>query len=133
MTISSVDITTEPIYKYTAGEALVAKQPVCQGESDAKVYKAKADSWTTMPCIGITRAAASLNETVEVYQGGKLTAVSREADFGPDDKIFVSPDTAGKVTKTPPENTGELIQSLGRAVNGSDITLEIDHTVLEIA
>jgi len=131
----SVDLTTsvEPVLEYTAGEDLPAKSVICQGESDSKVYLAKADSWTTMPAIGITKGAVSADESVWVYQIGKVTSVRREADFGYDDKIFVSPDTAGKATKTPPETTGNIVQSLGRAVGVSDISLEIDHTCLEIA
>jgi len=132
VTISTLEVTAAPVFEYTAGEALSAKEAVCVGESDAKVYKTKADSSTTMPCIGVTKTAATINGTVEVYQGGKVTSINREADFSHDDKIFVSPDTAGKVTKTPPETTGNLVQSLGRAINATDIVLEIDHTVLEI-
>jgi len=129
----SVTTTTAPVTEYTAGEALAAKSAVCVGESDGKVYLARADSSTTMPAIGITRTAVDADETVEVYQTGKVTNVRREADFSYDDKIFVSPDTAGKVTKTPPETVGTLVQSLGREISNSDIVLEIDHTVLEIS
>lgn len=128
----SVTTTTAPVTEYTAGEALAAKSVVCVGESDGKVYLAKADDWTTMPAIGITRVAVDADETVEVYQTGKVTNVRREADFSYDDKIFVSELTTGKVTNDPTETTGHLVQSLGRAINATDIVLEIDHTVLEI-
>jgi len=128
----SVTTTTAAVTEYTAGEDLAAKSAVCVGESDGKLYLAKADSWTTMPAIGITNVAVEADETVSVYQVGKVANVRREADFSWDDKIFVSPDTAGKVTKTPPEGIGKLVQSLGRAISLSDIALEIDHTVVEL-
>lgn len=125
----NVTTTTAPVTEYVAGEALPAKSSVCVGESDDKLYMAKADSWTTMPAIGITNTAVGAGEAVEVYQIGKVTSVRREADFNYDDEIFVSPDTAGKVTKTPPQGVGKIVQSLGRAKNSSDIVLGIGQAI----
>ncbi|GAI67488.1 unnamed protein product, partial [marine sediment metagenome] len=128
----NVTTTTAPVTEYTAGEDLPAKSVVCVGETAGKLYLTKADDWTTMPAIGISNIATETGETVAIYQTGKVANARREANFSPDDKIFVSPDTAGKVTKTPPEGVGKIVQSLGRAINESDIILEIDHTVLEL-
>lgn len=129
------DITAviQQTFEYTAGEVMTAKTPVCIGETDGRVYKAKADSTTTMPSIGITKdTAVTAGDTVLVYQFGLVTSVAREADFNKDDTIYVSPDTAGKVTSTPPSAVGQLVQILGRAINSSDIVLEIDPKILEI-
>jgi hypothetical protein len=122
----------EETFEYTAYEDLAAKCVVCIDETTGKVRKAKADSWTTMPAIGITKEGANAGELVEVYQHGVVTGVSRDADFDSDSNIFVSPATAGNATKTPPDAVGYLVQSLGRAINGSNIALEIDLTVLEL-
>lgn len=123
---------TEQVISRTAGEDIAAKAAVCLGESDGKVYKAKADSSTTMPAVGITKEAVSSGNTAKVYQSGIVTNVLREADFSPDDIVFVSPNTAGKVTRTPPETVGHFSQTVGRAINTSDIVLEVSQTVLEI-
>lgn len=124
--------STEQVISRTAGEDISAKAAVCLGESDGKIYKAKADSSTTMPAVGITKESVSSVGTAKVYQSGIVTNVLREADFSPDDIVFVSPNTAGKVTKTPPETVGQFAQTMGRAVNTTDIVLEIDQTFLEI-
>jgi hypothetical protein len=117
--------STEQVISRTAGEAISAKAAVCLGESDGKVYKAKADSSSTMPAVGITKESVSAGSTAKIYQSGIVTSVLREADFSPDDIVFVSPVTAGKVTKTPPETVGHFVQTMGRAINTSDIVLEV--------
>jgi len=124
--------SAEQVISRNAGEAIPAKAAVCLGESDGKVYKAKADSSTTMPAIGITKESVSAGNTAKVYQSGIVTSVLREADFSPDDMVFVSPVTAGKVTKTPLETVGYLVQRIGRAINTSDIVLQIDQTYVEL-
>ncbi|GAH73928.1 unnamed protein product, partial [marine sediment metagenome] len=82
----NVSTTTAPVTEYVAGEDLPAKSVVCVGEADGKVHLAKADSWTTMPAIGITNVAVEEDDTVEIYQTGKVTNVRREGDFSYDDK-----------------------------------------------
>ena len=133
VTIENVNVyvttTTAPVTEYTAGEDLAAKSAVCVGESDAKVYLTKADSWTTMPAIGITNVAVVKDETVEVYQTGKVSNVRREADFSYDDPVFVSKATAGKLTKTPVEGIGDIYQVIGRALNSSDVVLSIQEAI----
>lgn len=124
----NVSTTTAPVTEYVAGEDLPAKSAVCLGEADDKVYLADADSWTTMPCIGITNVAVVADETVEVYQTGKATNVRREADFSYDDPVFVSK-TAGKLTKTAVDGVGEVYQNIGRALNSSDVVLHIQEAI----
>lgn len=124
--------STEQVISRTAGEAIPAKAAVCLGESDGKVYKAKADSSSTMPAVGITKESVSAGSTAKVYQSGIVTGVLREADFSPDDIVFVSPVTSGKVTKTPIETVGHFVQTMGRAINSSDILLEVGTTFTQI-
>jgi hypothetical protein len=130
--LGTITAVIEQTFEYTAYEGLAAKSVVCIDETTGKVRKAKADSWATMPAIGITKEGANANESVGVYQFGVITGVCRDADFQKDDQIFVSPIVAGNATKTPPGAIGYLVQTLGRAVNASDIALEIDQTVLEL-
>lgn len=128
----SVTTVAEQVVPYVAGEAIAAKATVCVGESDGKVYLAKADSSTTMPAIGIAQAAAALGETVYVYQTGKVTGVLRDGNFDYDDLIFISPLNAGQLTNVPPETVGHFVQSIGRAISASDISLQVDQTYLQI-
>ena len=121
--------TAAPVTEYTAGEDLVAKSAVCVGESDGKLYLAKADAWATMPAIGITTLVIAADETVSVYQIGKVPKVRREADFSYDDIVFVSKDTAGKLTKVAPDGVGEIYQVIGQAQSVSDIVLNIQEAI----
>lgn len=128
----SVTTVAEQVVEYTAGEALLAKAVVCVGESDGKLYNAKADSSTTMPAIGINKDSVATNETAYVFQTGKVTGIKRDGDFSYDDLVFVSPLNAGQLTKTVPQTTGQFSQSVGRSINASDLVLSIDQTYLEI-
>lgn len=122
---------TEIPYNYVAEESIPAKAVVAKSETTGRILKAQATSWLRMPAFGVSREAKLAGETIEILQFGVIEGISRDADFSYDDKIFVST-TAGKATSTPPEGTGKIVQSLGRAINNSDIILEIDHTVLEL-
>jgi len=129
--VTAIAPGTQIPYNYVAGESITDKQVICKGEADGRVYLASALSWNTMPAFGVSRETKAAGETIEILQFGKVHDISRDADFNYDDKIFVST-TAGKATSTPPEGVGKIVQSLGRAINSSDIILEIDQTVLEL-
>jgi len=122
---------TELPYNYVAEEDIAAQEVVAKSETTRRILKAQATTWLRMPAFGISREAKVAGETIEVVQFGKVTDISRDADFNYDDKVFVST-TAGKATSTPPEGIGKIVQSLGRAINASDIILEIDQTILEL-
>ncbi|MBA7688161.1 hypothetical protein ES703_96638 [subsurface metagenome] len=122
---------TELLYDYIAEEDITENEVVAKSETTRRVLKAQASTWDRMPAIGIARESKSAGEAIKVEQFGVAENIARVADFSYDDKIFVST-TAGKATSTPPEGAGKIVQSLGRAINSSDIILEIDQTVLEL-
>lgn len=122
---------TELPYNYVAQEDISDKEVVAKSETTGRILKAQATTWLRMPAFGVSRESKVAGETIEILQFGKITDISRDADFSYDDKIFVST-TAGKATSTPPAVVGAIVQSLGRALNASDIILEIDQTVLEL-
>ena len=122
---------TELPYNYVAQESISSKEVVAKSETTGRILKAQATTWSRMPAFGISRESKVAGETIEILQFGKVTDISRDADFNYDDKIFVST-TAGKATSTPPEGVGKIVQSLGRAINNSDIIFELDQTVLEL-
>lgn len=122
---------TELLYDYIAEEDITENEVVAKSETTRRVLKAQATTWLRMPAVGVARESKSAGQTIEVEQFGVAENIARVADFSYDDKIFVST-TAGKATSTPPEGVGKIVQSLGRAINSSDIILEIDQTVLEL-
>lgn len=118
-------------YVYEAGEAISSKEVVCKGESDGKIYKASASGWTTMPAFGVAIQSKAADQNIQVIQFGTVSNIARTEDFNPDDKLYIST-TAGKATKNPPGAVGNVVQSIGRAINASDIILAIDETIVEI-
>lgn len=122
---------TELLYEYVAEEDITENEVVAKSETTGRVLKAQATTWTRMPAIGVARESKSTGEIIKVEQFGLAETIARDADFGYDDKIFVSTN-AGKATATPPEGVGKIVQSLGRAKSASDVILEIDQTVLEL-
>ena len=122
---------TELLYDYIAEEAITENEVVAKSETTRRVLKAQATTWDRMPAVGVARESRVAGRTIKVEQFGVAEDISRDADFSYDDKIFVST-TAGKATSTPPEEAGKIVQSLGRAINSSDIILEVDQTILEL-
>lgn len=123
---------TELSFLYKAGETLPAKSPICKGETDGRIYLTQADDLTRMPCFGFTIESGEVGESVKVISIGTLTNVPRDADFSPDDAIYISVNR-GKLTRTPTEATGSFVQTVARAVNASNIILAVDQTMVEIA
>ena len=122
---------TEIPYNYVAQEDIDEKEVVAKSETTGRILKAQATTWTRMPAFGIARESKKTGKTIKILQFGVIENIARVANFNYDDKIFVST-TAGQATSTPPEGIGKIVQSLGRAINSSDIILEIDQTVLEL-
>ncbi|MFH1485660.1 MAG: hypothetical protein ABIH46_06290 [Chloroflexota bacterium] len=131
VTATVINPDTPLPYQYTAGEAISAKAPVAKSETDSRIYEADATTWDRMPAFGIAREAKNPGEVIEVLQFGIATGVERTEDFDYDDRIFVS-ETQGKLTKTPPNTIGSIVQTMGRALSSSDLILEIDQSVIQI-
>lgn len=125
-----IEANTQLPFTYIAGEAIGLKKVICKSESDGRILKADNTSWTRMPAFGVSLQSKSQGESIEVAQFGVITDITRDADFNYDDKVFVGED--GETTKSPPETSGTICQSIGRAINSSDIILQIDPTIVEI-
>lgn len=119
-------------YSYICGEDIPNKAAVARSELAGRVILAKADSSTTMPCIGFSIQERSEGESIQIVSTGKLTNVRKTENLGYDVPVYVSPGEAGKVTATPPEGIGRLVQQVARGINTTDITIAIDETVLEL-
>lgn len=80
-----------------AGETLVENEWVYFKESDQKLYKAKADSLTTMPPVGVITTGGVLDETVRYRKSGEKTGMTG-LTVG---KMYISSTTAGALAITP--------------------------------
>ena len=122
----------------TAGEALIRGDLVYY-KSDGKVYKAKADSTSTMICMGIV-VGSSVNADADATllvdglvrnssvfsftvggQASSATAI-----------VWVSDSTAGKVTQIGPVITTNLVQLVGYAITSDTLHFTLDHTFIEL-
>jgi hypothetical protein len=102
---------------------LTTHEPIGSGEwvsliNDGGVTKArKALASHDTGAIGFAGAAAGLNETVQVYTTGENTACylqdATSADIGA--TVYVS-GVAGRASRTPAQNPGDLIQPLGTVI-----------------
>jgi hypothetical protein len=75
------------------------------------VKKARADSASTMPCIGVAYQTLALGDEGLVVAFGKANGIA--ANFTEGQTMYVSPSTAGAVTNTKPTGTTHLIQNVG--------------------
>lgn len=96
----------------TAGEDLAAGAVVYL-KSDGKYYNAKADSSTTMPAVGIAPAAISNTNTGTIVKWGYVGKSSWTWTVG--GALYVSAATAGLMTQTAPNTTGQYVQIVGHA------------------
>ena len=77
----------------------------------AGVKKARADSASTMPVIGIALTTMALDDEGLVVSVGKANGVA--ADFTEGDVVYASPTTAGALTNIKPTAANHLVQNVG--------------------
>ena len=129
---SSADITTTAqfngdingalLQKVKAAEALLKGDVVyiSGGTGDnPEVSKAKADSSTTMPALGIMKEPLALNAEGECITSGELTGVDLTG-IATGDELFVSSATAGELVTTAPTGIANLIQKIGKVIKGGN-------------
>mgnify|MGYP001583108178 CR=1 FL=1 len=119
-----------PRFAYTAAETMSVGDIVAKGESNDRVVLAKADDSTRMPAIGAVQSLGS-GSIVYIVTAGIMRSISRLANFGFDQALYVST-TAGKVTTSPPDGLDNFVQNVGRSITATDGMLGIDETVLQI-
>ena len=83
-----------------------------QNENRAYVALAKADSSSTMPCIGILAQNLNINENGLAITYGKAKGLNTIGFTNEGDTVYVSPLIAGDIVGTKPIN-GTLIQNIG--------------------
>lgn len=121
----------------TAGEILAAGDNL-YFKSDGKVWKAKADSTTTMPCIGLAMAAAAASASVVVllkgyYRNDSLYnfTIGGQASAAAG-LIYVSEATSGLSTQTRPATAGNIVQIIGHAKSADIIYFDPSPNWVEI-
>ena len=121
----------------TAGEDLVFSDVVYYN-NDGKVYKAKADSTTTMVCMGIVTSDTDANASVILLVDGLIRS-STDFSFTVGGQAsataicYVSEITSGIVTQTRPSASSNIVQIIGYAVTSDVLNFKPDYTYIEIA
>jgi len=118
-------------FSFIAGEAIVAGQLFAKGEADGRVYLAKADDSTRMPAIGCAVSNAGVAETIYGTPSGLISNISGGGSWSRDQGVYVGK-TAGQATSSPPEGSGDFVQSVGRSTNATDVMLNISETVIQV-
>ena len=130
---SSADITTTAQFNGDINGALLQKVKAAEvlskgdvvyisgGTGDnPEVSKAKADSSTTMPALGIMKESLNnINDEGECITSGELTGVDLTG-FSTGDELFVSSTTAGGLVDTAPTGEANLIQKIGKVIKGGN-------------
>ena len=119
-----------------AGENLVFGDIVYYG-SDEKVYKAKANSLSTMICIGVVVEGALANNNVTLLVDGLIrssalfnfTAGSQASSNR--SIVYVSATESGKVTQCIPDAYPNIVQIIGYATTSNIMAFKPDYTYIE--
>ena len=121
-----------------AGENLVFGDVVYY-KNDEKVYKAKADSTTTMICMGIVTADALADTSVVLLVDGLIRSssvfsftIGGQASSA-SAIVYVSETVAGNVTQTRSTTSTHIVQIIGYAVTADVLNFKSDYTYIEIA
>ena len=90
--------------------------------SETRVAKAQANSASTMPAFGLALNDVTSGNAIQVVTFGNLYGAGAGADqldtsaYDAGTTLYVSADTAGVWTDTPPSGEGNLIQNIGKVV-----------------
>lgn len=90
--------------------------------SETRVAKAQANSSSTMPAFGLALNNVTSGNAIQVVTFGNLYGEGSGAnqldtsDYDSGTALYVSADTAGVWTDTPPSGEGNLIQNIGKVV-----------------
>ena len=128
---SSADITTTAQFNGDINGALLQKVKAAEvlskgdvvyisgGTGDnPQVSKAKADSSTTMPALGIMKENLNtIGNEGECVTSGELTGVDLTG-IATGAELFVSSTTAGELVTTAPTGVTNLIQKIGKVIKG---------------
>lgn len=117
-------------FKGTAGEDLAQFETVYR-KADGKYWKAKADSATTMPVIALAVEAISADAEGMFILQGWLRLDGMGLTVGA--LLYQSDVTAGSVTETIPDTSGDQIQICGLAITAVIMHFNPELTVLEVA
>ena len=122
----------------TAGEAL-ARGDVVYYKNDGKVYKAKADSTSTMICIGIATDPFAINSSATLLIDGLIRnssvfsfTVGGQASSS-SAIVYVSETNYGSVTQLRSTTSHHVVQIIGYAVTNDILSFKPDYTYIEIA
>jgi len=102
--------------------ATVAVRDVVYQTGASSVDKAKADSTSTMPAVGVviskpTATTCIINRSGEI--GGFAGALTADLYY------YVDPSTAGAITNTPPNTSGNVVQQVGYAKTTSILVVQL--------
>lgn len=118
-------------YDYSAAEEDIPEgAAVAKSDTTGGIVLAQADVVSRMPCFGISVEEREVGELCKVISIGIGENVQRTEDFTYGESVYVSTEK-GKLTRTPPETQGTFVQVVGKALNGKDIVIFTDATVVE--
>lgn len=102
-------------------------------KTDGKLYMAKADSMSTMLCIGISTANVVANASIIVLVDGIIRNSSKfHFEIGSNVPAYVSDTTFGGIIQSPSETSGHIVQIIGNPIATDVLSFSPDYTYIEI-
>ncbi len=117
-------------YLGTAGENLIIGNLVYI-KSDGKYWKAKGNSATTVPAVGIATETINADNPGSILKYGFLRNDAWNWTVG--GVLYVSEATGGLITQTKPATSGNQVQIVGYALSATVIFFNPNSTIVEIA
>ena len=135
--IISTDPTTGNYTPFIAADVRTAPaggvtqyQLVYQTGTASVVDLAKADSASTMRCIGMAVATAGAGAPVTILSDGLITYSGWS--WTPGAELYVDPSTAGLLTATKPPTVGQQVQAVARAKTATTIRMLPNQPLIEV-
>tara|TARA_R100001443_G_scaffold12269_2_gene21754 strand:+ start:9514 stop:10041 length:528 start_codon:yes stop_codon:yes gene_type:complete len=112
----------------TTFEAVSNGDALYMRTADGQVGKATAANGNSEAAsvVGFADSAVGSSNTVKVVVVGIKTLSGLDAG----DLYYLSPSTAGAITKTPPSGSGQSITRLGEAATTADFSIQIEPPIL---
>lgn len=136
--LQSGDTLAEVEQMQLVADAAITAGNVVYPSANDHINKAKADSATTMPPIGMATADISNGATGGVQSDGVVTLTTTQWDAiagttgGLTFKTiyYLSASTAGAITATAPSTVGQYVQQVGIALSTTEMELRFTQSIL---
>ncbi len=130
-----LDLANSATKQNETGNTINIASPVYVSSDNA--IMAQADTQNTVRVAGLAESTTNNGDPIEVISDGVFVATTGEWDtvtgdsggLTPGSDYWLSAATAGKLTTTAPDSTGNFVQRVGHALSATELEIEVGQPI----